>query len=74
MSDEPLYCTWCGAEDFDCACRKDQAGPGYCESNYTHEWKELGDGNARCVHCGLRACVAPSEDGGLRVVVRRPKP
>jgi hypothetical protein len=71
-AEEPLYCTHCGAEDYDCACRKDRAGSAYCESNYVHEWKELGDGNARCMHCGFRASVLPSPDGGLRVV-RRPK-
>ena len=73
MSDEPLYCTHCGAEDYHCDCRKDRDGGVYCESNYSHEWKEIGDGSARCVHCGLRATVAePSE--GLRVVRRPPRP
>jgi hypothetical protein len=70
MSEEPLFCTWCGAEDWDCDCRKDRCGPSYCEVDYTHEWRELGDGEARCVHCGLRALVHPSPEGGLRVVPR----
>lgn len=36
MSDEPLFCTWCGAEDFNCDCdpgtfeNQRPAGP-YCE-------------------------------------------
>lgn len=72
MSEEPLYCTHCGAEDWDCACRKDKWGAAYCESNYTHEWVELADdgATARCVHCGLRASVHPPPDGALRVVPR----
>lgn len=67
--DEPLYCTWCGAEDYHCDCRKDQDGGRYCESNYVHEWSEDDkDGTARCRCCGLRAVLLEPPDGALRFI------
>lgn len=31
MSDEPLFCSHCGAEDFACDCDYDKPGGLYCE-------------------------------------------
>lgn len=30
MSDEPLYCTQCGAEDFDCECHEELPDGPFC--------------------------------------------
>lgn len=55
MSDEPIYCTKCGAEDKECDHGWDDDGRGpYCEVDYRHEWTVNEDGKtARCIWCGL---------------------
>jgi len=52
MSDEPLYCTHCGAEEKECVHGwkgDDGKGP-FCESNQEHDWID-----GRCICCGERA-------------------
>lgn len=61
MSDEPLYCTRCGAEDWDCEHGifnvdghpkgDDGHGP-FCEVNYHHVWPEDDPEGKRCLECG----------------------
>lgn len=50
MSDEPLYCHECGAEDFDCGCMGEpHEGPrAYCEAS----------GLLVCA-CGCEFCSEP---------------
>ncbi len=55
MSEEPLYCTTCGAEDKDCEHWQTDNGIGpFCESAFIHEWTDEDDTTARCLHCGMR--------------------
>lgn len=62
MSDEPLYCTRCGAEDWDCQHGSSQPdgsdnpnaddgkGP-FCEVSFAHEWPNP---EGPCLDCGCR--------------------
>jgi len=57
LVDEPLYCTHCGAEDWECSCPQDNANGPFCEVDYHHEWIEIGEDRTRCRWCGLEGIL-----------------